>query len=97
MLFCANPILTSMKRNNDGHNKQELTNENRAAGSPFAILDFFIKSSFLAIMLTLLPVAGLVALWELNLTTPPVMISWLMATLFWTFYVLLKLSKKVVE
>ena len=61
------------------------------------VLDFFIKSSFLAVVLTLLPVAGLVALWELKITTPLVMISWLMATLLWTFYVLLKLSKKVVE
>jgi len=86
-----------MKRNNDSNNKQELINENRPAGSPFAVLDFFIKSSFLAVVLTLLPVAGLVALWELKITTPLVMISWLMATLLWTFYVLLKLSKKVVE
>jgi hypothetical protein len=78
-------------------NEQELVDETRPSGSPFTILDFFIKSSFLAIVLTLLPVAGLVVLWELKLTTPPVMISWLMATLFWTFFTLLKLSRKVIE
>ncbi len=86
-----------MKRTDNNSNRQELANETRHSGSPFATLDFFIKSGFLAVMLTLLPVAGLVTLWELKLTTPLVMISWLMATLLWTFYVLLKLSKKVVE
>lgn len=84
-----------MKRHDNQQDVAESVKPSR--GSPFSILDFFIKSTFLAIALTLLPVAGLVALWELNLTTTTVMISWVMFTLFWTFYVLLKLSKKFIE
>ncbi len=78
-------------------NQQELAKNVKPSGSPFKIIDFFVKSTFLAIALTLLPIVGLVALWELDLTTTTVMISWVMFTLFWTFYVLLKLSKKFIE
>ncbi|MCL4436864.1 MAG: hypothetical protein M1503_12625 [Thaumarchaeota archaeon] len=78
-------------------NQQKLAENVKPSKSPFQILDFFAKSTFLAFALTLLPIAGLVALWELNLTTTTVMISWVMFTLFWTFYVLLKLSKKFIE
>ena len=84
-----------MKRHDNQQDLAETVEPSRR--SPFSILDFFIKSTFLAIALTLLPVAGLVALWELDLTTTTVMISWVMFTLFWTFYVLLKLSKKFIE
>ncbi len=78
-------------------NQQQLAENVKSSKSPFHILDFFAKSTFLAIALTFLPIAGLVALWELDLTTTTAMISWVMFTLFWTFYVLLKLSKKLIE
>ncbi len=78
------------------HGDQTVVIEKRS-GRSFTVIDFLAKSTIVSILLTLLPVSVLIALWELNLTTPIILFGWAMFALLWTFYVLLKISKRLEE
>lgn len=78
------------------HDQQSLLDK-KGSGQSFTFLDFVAKSTLLSIVLTLLPITVLIALWELKLTTPAILFGWAMFALFWTFYVLLKISQRLVE
>jgi len=82
-----------MKKN---HHQKQIQIE-QLDTSNLSSLNFILKSIYLTIFLTLPPISTLVVIWELQLITPVIMISWVMFALFWTFYVLLSLSKKIIE
>lgn len=79
------------------HHRQNSLDQKAANTPSFSPLDFVAKSTLLSVALTFLPITLLVALWQFKLTTPAVMIIWVMFALFWTFYVLLKLSHRLVD
>lgn len=56
-----------------------------------------MKSSMLAMMLTILPITSLVVIWELGITTTLIMVLWVMFALFWTFYIILKAPEKFIK
>ncbi|MCP8307500.1 MAG: hypothetical protein H3Z53_04460 [archaeon] len=60
-------------------------------------LDFLLRSTLLALVMTGVPVSALLVIWELNLAKPTFMIIWLMFALFWMFYSLLRLADKITK
>ncbi len=78
------------------HHQQELIGKGGSGKSPFTFLDFFMKSTLLAMTLTFPPIISLIVIWEFGATTPAIMIGWVMFALFWTFYSLLKLSQRFI-
>ena len=63
----------------------------------FSAVDFIAKSAFLSIMMTFVPVIILIVICDLSFATTGIMVSWIMFALFWTFYVVLKLSDRIVR
>ena len=63
----------------------------------FNAVDFIAKSAFLSIIMTFVPVIVLIVIWDLGFATTGIMVSWIMFALFWTFYVVLKLSDRIVS
>lgn len=72
-------------------NKSKTKNE-----SLFSPIDFLIKSIFFALVLTLPPIISLFVIWGIGFVSPLVMISWVMLTLFWTFYIILKVPETII-
>ena len=63
----------------------------------FNAVDLIAKSAFLSIIMTFVPVIVLIVIWDLGFATTGIMVSWIMFALFWTFYVVLKLSDRIVR
>lgn len=63
--------------------------------TPNGALDFLARSTVLAVVMTGLPIGLLLVIWELGLTRPSIVLGWLLFTLFWTFYSILKLSARI--
>ena len=63
----------------------------------FSAVDFIAKSAFLSIVMTFVPVIVLLVIWNLGFATTGIMVSWIMFALFWTFYVILKLSDRIIR
>jgi len=57
-------------------------------------IDLFLKSSILAIVLTIVPIIILVFLWEFNLLKSSILILWLLFTLLWQMLVIMIFYKK---
>ena len=74
--------------------KNEVKSQKNISFSP---VDFIAKSAFLSIMMTFVPVILLIVIWDLGFATTGIMVSWIIFALFWTFYVVLKLSDRIVS
>lgn len=75
-----------------GHRNKQNTHKRKSVFSP---INFIMKSSQMALILTFPPILALIIIWEIGLITPSIMICWVMFALFWTFYIILKVPEKI--
>lgn len=63
--------------------------------SLFSPINFMLKSILFTLVLTLPPIITLLVIWGINLISPLIMVSWVIFTLFWTFFIILKVPEKI--